>query len=258
MARALVLSDLHDNLEAFKAIIKNIVDYDLLILSGDICEFKCSEFAVWFKMLKVPIIIVHGNHDCVPCFEVLSNKVDTVYFLRNNVMKLRINNEELVIGGLGGVFSEKKSDMHHFNPDDILKIANKMLREDTKLDILITHECARNCSDIIPHTRKRGGKTELYILHIIGRPRIHICGHMHTPWIERRDGILCVNPGYGFIGLGAILDLDKLRAEIFQVKLKINLLDEHKVIYTYNWIRNVKRSYFRILRNESIKLRSSL
>jgi len=258
MTIALVLSDIHDNIEAFKTIINSFSDYDLLIMCGDICEFNCKNFVKWFKIINVPIIMVHGNHDCLPCFEVLSEELDDFYLLNKNYIKLAINGEEIVIAGLGGVYSEKRSDMHHFNPSDIIELANKLLRDNVKLDILITHECARSCSDIIPYSRKRGGKSDLYLLHLAGEPRIHICGHMHTPWIERRGGILCVNPGYGFIGLGALIDLSSNQAKIIQVRLKINLQEEHKVIYTYNWIRNVKRSYFRILKNEAIKLRSLL
>ncbi len=255
MVFALALSDIHDNIIAFKTILDNVRSYDFIIMGGDICEFNCIEFARIFRNLEVPIIITHGNHDCVPSFEVLNKKLDNFYYIKNNYITIDINGTTLNIGGLGGVFSPKRSDMHHFASRDIIKLANKLLQDGVKLDLLITHECAKNCSDIIPHIRKRGGKSELYLLHIVSDPKIHICGHMHTPWVERFRETMCINPGYGFAGLGAVIDINSRKAKLFQVKLKFNLINEHRVIYSYNWVRNVKRSYFRILRSEANRLR---
>jgi len=254
MATALVIGDIHDNVEALRQIVRR-TEFGIVILAGDICEFRCSEFYEVFSKLNVPIIFVHGNHDCLPCFERMSQMIEDFYVLKNDILKLEIDNKTLTIAGLGGVFSRKRRDMHHFSPIDITKLVNKILDLGERIDILITHECAKGCSDIIPYTKgTRGGKEALYILHLAANPRVHICGHMHTPWIERFRNCLCLNPGYGFIGLGALLDLDKWTVKMFHVKFKYDFVKEHRIIYTYSWIRNVKRSYYRILRMEANKI----
>ncbi|MHA1617184.1 MAG: metallophosphoesterase family protein [Candidatus Njordarchaeales archaeon] len=247
MARALVISDIHDNSLAFQKLLK-ATDFDLLILSGDICEFRCSRFVKLLKSIRNPIIIVPGNHDCVPCFRKIAASLENIYLLVNDVVTLNIDGEKIVIAGLGGVYSPKTSDMHRFSVAEVLRLANKICRKEERVDILVTHECAKRCADIIPYTSgKRGGKEILYLLHIVSSPRIHVCGHMHVPWIERKGDTICFNPGMGFLGSAGIIDTKRLECEIITVPPGIDVENEWRIIYGYNYVRNVKRSYYRIL-----------
>ncbi len=254
MAIALVISDTHDNIQAFRRLLK-VTDFDLLILAGDICEFRCNVFYHELIKIPVPIIIVPGNHDCVPCFEAMSKKLRNLIILKKDVILIDINGKEIYIGGLGGVLSRKRSDMHRFSYDDLVRFANKLLQMERRLDILITHECAKKCSDVIPFTGgARGGKRALYLIHILGQPRIHVCGHMHVPKIERKGETICMNPGFGFSGMGGLIHLDKWTCELFRISFKYDFEYEWRIIYGYNWVRNVKRSYYRILENEALEM----
>ena len=251
MRHILVISDTHDNIDAFSALVAT-VDFDLLVLPGDICEFRCNEFYNVLRNIETPIIFTPGNHDCVYFFEQLSTRLDNFFLIDNDVIQVETDEELIIVAGLGGVLSKRRRDIHHFTATDISILANKLLRYGKNVDILITHECARNCSDIIPNTKgARGGTHTLYLLHLIAQPKIHICGHMHYPCTERFRITLCVNAGYGFGGLGAIIDYKALKVKHFYVETKQNLRNEHKIIYGYNWIRNVKRSYYRILKMEA-------
>lgn len=248
MVRILVISDLHDNSLMFQKLLK-ATDFDLLVLPGDICEFRCSHFVKLLKGIRNPIIIVPGNHDCVPCFRKIVDSLEKIYLLINDVIVLNMNGEKIVVAGLGGVYSPKRSDMHRFSVSEVLRLANKICRKEERVDILVTHECAKHCADIIPYTREgRGGKEILYLLHIVSSPKIHICGHMHVPWIERKGDMICFNPGMGFLGFAGIIDTMSLECKIITVSPDMDVKSEWRIIYGYNYVRNVKRSYYRILK----------
>ena len=254
MVKVLILSDLHDNAVAFKRILR-AVRFDFLILAGDICDFRCKEFFQIMRIVNKPIIIVPGNHDCVPCYEVMKERIRDFYVLKNDIIVFSLGNLKLIIAGLSGIYSKKRRDMHHITSADIVILANKILKLGRHIDILITHDCAKQCSDIIPYTKgARGGVRDFYLLHLIGSPRIHICGHMHYPLIEKFRNTICLNPGMGFLGFYAILDLNTWDARIFRLSFKYDFVKEHRTVYTYNWIKNVKRSYYRILNAEAREL----
>lgn len=252
--KILLLSDIHENYNSFERIIKN-VNFDLLILAGDICEFRCDKFYEIFKEIEVPIVITHGNHDCILCYQKMSKLIKNFHWLHNSVLNIKIGDETLGIAAIGGTFTRKKRDIRRFSIVDVIKLANKLMRNETNIDIFLTHECAKKCSDIIPSTKNlRGGKEVFYLLHVVARPKYHICGHMHYPSAERRGHVICVNPGYGFAGIGAILDTKSGKISFFRIKVKQDLIVEHKKVYSYNWVWNVPRSYNRILKMEAERL----
>ena len=63
--RILLISDIHSNIEALKAILNKEKDFDLLAVAGDLVDYgtnpaECVEF---FMNYKKPLALVHGNHD---------------------------------------------------------------------------------------------------------------------------------------------------------------------------------------------------
>lgn len=63
--RILLISDIHSNIEALKAILYRENKYDLLAVAGDLVDYGTSpaECVEFFMGYKGPLALVHGNHD---------------------------------------------------------------------------------------------------------------------------------------------------------------------------------------------------
>jgi len=208
IAKILALSDIHENLEILENISK-ILSFDMMVLAGDITELRIVELKGIIEKIDKPIVIINGNHDCVAGLKRLAQKNKNIYFLSGDIKTIETENEELTFLGISGIYAKKKRDIFHFNSRDILRIAKKIIRDNNKADIIISHTPPYHMSDYLPRGG-RGGLKQLLILNDICEPKIWITGHTHMLASEKVRGVLSVNCGIGYIGDFAIIDTKRI------------------------------------------------
>lgn len=224
-----------------------------MILAGDITEIRIIELKDILGKIDKPVVIIGGNHDSIPALKKLARKIHNVHFLFRETKTIEINNDEITFLGLSGIYAKRKRDIFHFNNRDILKVARKLIRDDERADIIISHTPPYHMSDYLPKGG-RGGLKQLLVLNNICEPKIWISGHTHILASEKVRGVLSVNCGMGYLGDLAIIDTKRVVAVLGRYfQGTIPPIENALWDYLYNLRRT--KSYFRILREETIHIR---
>ncbi len=155
-----LLSDIHANLPALKASLKEISKFKVkkILIAGDTCGKGPFPFEVISILREIDAIIIKGNSDK----KFLSTKL--------SANKLTKKEFELV---------------------KFLSIAPDTLWVDDK--IFICHGSPLNVTDYIYPSITR--ESLLAKLDGLKKPEVLCCGHSHIPFVKEINGVLIVNSG---------------------------------------------------------------
>ena len=248
MARILAIADLHENID-FLDKISRLVDYDAILLCGDIVELRTIDFVDFVSKTKRKILIISGDHDCVPCYRKIAKKYSNVEFLYRGLGSIEINGEEIRLLYLSGIYSKKKRNMTFYNDRDILGLVRKTIREHWEADIAITHTPPYHMADYLPKGG-RGGLKQLLIFRDICRPKWWISGHTHVLATEKVGETIAINCGIGYIGDLVIMDT-KHRSVILGRYLSGEVPDIEDPTWDFIYYMRKTDSYIHVLKTLS-------
>ena len=186
------ISDTHNK---HKVITQHLPGGDLLIHAGDISsmgyEHEIREFCKWFNNIDnyTHKVFIAGNHDWG--FQINTEKVKEILGFYENITYLQ-DNEVLVGEDMVNVYgSPWQPEFYNwaFNlPRQGVELKEKWDNIPTNTDILITHGPAYGYVDkVIGKTENLG--CELLTERIKElKPKIHVCGHIHTGYGYTFDG----------------------------------------------------------------------
>ena len=191
-----IISDTHNK---HKHITGDLPGGDVLICAGDISsmgyEHEIREFASWYNKLDNydHKVFIAGNHDWgfennVEKVKEIVGLYDTITYLQDQLHTIQDENgTEVKIWG-----SPWQPEFYNwaFNlprNGEELKAVWDMIPED--VDILITHGPAWGILDDVEGRRGQHLGCELLVERIKQiKPKIHICGHIHTGYGHYYDG----------------------------------------------------------------------
>jgi predicted phosphodiesterase len=243
--RVLLISDIHGNLEALRAVLEHAKGWDPVWVLGDLVDYGPDPHEVIDVVRELaPDIIVRGNHDNAAAFGTdcfCDPKIHRLSVCTRENITLRLVSREqirwlqglplrsrLEIGGL-------RYYIVHGSPISPLF---GYIRPDMDQESLL-----RELS--LPGTRlgeKRGRPVDADVI---------VVGHSHIPFQIRIGDVSIVNPGsVGQPRDGdarasyAILDLDKHKVEYYRVKYDVDkvlskLKDLRVEEWCYNWLRGI-------------------
>ena len=197
MAKIALISDIHSNLEAFEAVLKEIKQYKLskIFCLGDIVGYAANPNECVELIKKNKIKSVMGNHD----YEAVNLK--NIYWF-NPIARIALlwTNKQLT----------ESNKRYLGNLPTYLKFDNIFLVHGSPRDPLSEYIS----SDI--------GKSDLEELFAITKKQVIAIGHSHIQFVKKFKGKLVINPG----SVGQPRDLNKKAAYcIFETKsLKVDLL----------------------------------
>jgi Icc-related predicted phosphoesterase len=191
-----IISDTHNK---HKTITNNLYGGDILIHAGDISsmgyEHEIESFCKWFDSIDnydIKIFIA-GNHDWgfqnnVEKVNQIVNSYKSITYLQDESMDVGIGDSPLV--KLYGSPWQPEFYNWAFNlPKNGEELKSKWNEIPGKTDILITHGPAYGFLDDVTGRRGQHLGCELLrdrVLEI--KPKIHVCGHIHTGWGHYFDG----------------------------------------------------------------------
>ena len=159
----LQISDLHINKKTSYNEIKNLVDkcnsldYNILVITGDIIDCKVKYIKEKLKILNLlrgKTYYISGNHDLVYGLKDLNKELKNITFLDNKIEKIIYNNQEINLAGISDRFSKffrhKRDEKYLFH-----------LLKDKEVKILLAHQ---------PKDYKLAVKSNCDLL---------LCGHTH-------------------------------------------------------------------------------
>ncbi len=202
--RVLVLSDIHSSLRNLGKII-SAVDFDLLLVAGDITNFKSED------VLKADEIIsrftdacyaVHGNCDYE---EVLNFDLDAIEFVHARSVRL----DDFVLHGIGGSNITPFGTPSEYTEEEMEKFFSKL--EFSERNILLSHCPPKGVLDLTSSGVHAGCEV---VRKYADRFDAILCGHIHESPGVFEGNFVAVNPGPAFSSRFAIFD-----TESFEVKL---------------------------------------
>lgn len=138
----LQISDLHINKKTSYNEIKNLVDkcnsldYNILVITGDIIDCKVKYIKEKLKILNLlrgKTYYISGNHDLVYGLKDLNKELKNITFLDNKIEKIIYNNQEINLAGISDRFSKffrhKRDEKYLFH-----------LLKDKEVKILLAHQ----------------------------------------------------------------------------------------------------------------------
>ncbi len=202
-----VVSDLHGRI-SYVPVLKKI-DYDLLIICGDITSFGHYENA--FEILNLfpePYLAVHGNCDYEDVLKALDYKKCN---LHQNIIK-REGNTFVGFGG-SNLFIGKTPTEY---PEEVIY---KGLSQTPEGCILVSHAPPRGTKTDKALKIKHVGSTAVRQVIEERKPSIVLCGHIHESRNTDYLGeTLLVNPGKFSEGYYAMVSVEKKECTLKQFK----------------------------------------
>jgi len=206
--KILLLSDLHGKKGALQSILadENASRADLVVLAGDLTTLASqeeSEDLLGILSIK-PFLCIPGNMDS-------NNTLKAMEETGNSIHLKSIKKSGKQFAGMGGGLIGGAGEIV-FSEEEIAK----------KLGVL-----AQNSDILVSHLPPKNSKLDFSGVEHIGcsavrkiieekKPKIFLCGHAHDSrnieWIGKT---LCVNAGPAKLGCFAVIDVDKMKAELF-------------------------------------------
>lgn len=196
--KLLVFTDMHASLSAFKKLQKKIKKKkpDIIVCAGDVSMFEngLNYILKAFNKFKIPMLIIHGNHETKSSMKKVCRKLKYIHFIHGIHSKF---DNAVFLGFGGGGFNK-------YEPE-LKKLSKKFKRiidsnEDKKI-ILVTHAPPfKTKLDKIGKSHCGTKTIRWFVKH--NRVDYLICGHIHENEGKNdviKDTIL-MNPGpYGRI-----------------------------------------------------------
>lgn len=183
--KILIITDLHSWSDEEINLTKNLYDYEICFLLGDI---NSSYLEILKSIIKTPIYALNGNHD-------LNDTVENSGL--ENIHGKIINFDELIFTGFQGSFRYKNGPFCMYTQKESLDICKTI----PKADIFLTHDIMYNGKKKDSHSGLKG-ITKYIKKH---KPRIHIHGHTHINSIDKFKNTTSIG-----IYKTAIIDTDTL------------------------------------------------
>ncbi len=191
-----LISDTHNK---HKSITNSLIGGDILIHSGDISsmgyEHEIQDFCKWFDSIDNydTKIFIAGNHDWgfqnnVEKVNQIVNSYKTISYLQDETMNVGIGDDPLV-NIYGSPWQPEFYDWAFNLPKNGEELKSKWDTIPSTTDILVTHGPAYGFLDDVIGRRGQHLGCELLrdkVLEI--KPKIHVCGHIHTGWGHYFDG----------------------------------------------------------------------
>ena len=189
--RITAISDTHNK---HKQITSSLPGGDLLVHTGDISSYgykhEVKEFAKWFNSLDnyTHKIFIAGNHDFL--FENDPKAAKEIIDFYKNVVYIQDN--FVLVNDKVSVYGSPWQPAFHdwaFNlprVGDELRSKWDLIPEHT--DILLTHGPAFGHLDIVRGRTDNLGCELLAEAIVVKKPKLHICGHIHSGYGYKFDG----------------------------------------------------------------------
>lgn len=184
--RVTLLSDTHNK---HSQVTGDMLDGQLVIHAGDISsmgyEHEIEDFCRWYDKLNYDHkVFIAGNHDWgfqdnVERTNQILNSFKTIDYLQDDWIK--VGDDEKMVKIYGTPWQPEFYNWAFNLPKNGIELAAKWeaIPEDT--DILVTHGPAFGILDTVIGIRNDNLGCELLTKRIeIVKPKIHVCGHIHT------------------------------------------------------------------------------
>ncbi len=186
--RLLLFTDLHGSEKNIKKLKKKLKNIDAVVCAGDVSIFEEDLRKLLSKLnsFKVPVIMVHGNHEDKSNLEKACSKFKNIKFLHNKTESL---DDIIFLGYGGGGFAKKDSKFE--------KSMKKFRDLKGKKFVLVTHAppYATKLDELM-----EGHCGSASIRKFIERfkPELAICGHIHenSGKTDHIGKTKIINPGY--------------------------------------------------------------
>lgn len=190
------ISDTHNK---HKQITSSLKGGDILIHAGDISsmgyEHEVTEFCKWFDSIDNydTKIFIAGNHDWgfqnnVEKISQIVNTYKTIDYLQDENMGVQVGDNPMV-NIYGSPWQPEFYDWAFNLPKNGPGLMSKWQAIPDNTDILITHGPAYGFLDDVTGRRGQHLGCELLAERIKEfKPKIHVCGHIHTGWGHYFDG----------------------------------------------------------------------
>jgi predicted phosphodiesterase len=191
-----LISDTHNK---HKFVTNDLPGGDLLIHAGDLSsmgyEHEIREFCKWYDSLDnyTNKIFIAGNHDWgfqnnIDVTKEILNSYKTIDYLQDDSILLGELNSEVMVNIYGSPWQPEFYNWAFNLPRQGVELKEKWDNIPNNTDILITHGPAYGYVDkVIGRTENLG--CELLTERIKElKPKIHVCGHIHTGYGYTFDG----------------------------------------------------------------------
>jgi Icc-related predicted phosphoesterase len=190
------ISDTHNK---HKQVTSSLKGGDILIHAGDISsmgyQHEVAEFCKWFNSIDNydTKIFIAGNHDWgfqnnVEKISQIVNSYKTIDYLQDETMGVQIG-ENPIVNIYGSPWQPEFYDWAFNLPKNGPGLMSKWQAIPDNTDILITHGPAYGLLDDVTGRRGEHLGCELLAERIKEfKPKIHVCGHIHTGWGHYFDG----------------------------------------------------------------------
>jgi Icc-related predicted phosphoesterase len=196
MMKITFISDTHNK---HKQVTSSLKGGDILIHAGDISsmgyQHEVAEFCKWFNSIDNydTKIFIAGNHDWgfqnnVEKISQIVNSYKTIDYLQDETMGVQIG-ENPIVNIYGSPWQPEFYDWAFNLPKNGPGLMSKWQAIPDNTDILITHGPAYGLLDDVTGRRGEHLGCELLAERIKEfKPKIHVCGHIHTGWGHYFDG----------------------------------------------------------------------
>jgi len=212
--RVLALSDIHGNTGAIKKIkeLKEDKDFDVIVVSGDITNFGPVEDAEriigMLRESEKEVLAIPGNCDPVGVTSAIERGGGV------NLHAKKVRRGEITFIGFGGSNRTPFNTPLEFSETEIYNSVSSLLEGEKGRLVLVSHVPPKNTLDLVPPDRHIGSSA---LEKLKERFDVIICGHVHEARGIMSNDVLIVNPGMASRGFAAIVDLDEMTAELFEL-----------------------------------------
>jgi len=199
--KLLVFSDVHSQRKYIDILIEKAKkeNPDFLVCAGDLADWGKNfiEIVKEFDSLKIPMILIPGNHDeDEEDVKKISKETKNIIYLHSSSYELN----DLIFFGYGGGGFSKVDEKFERIVEKFKKTIN-----DRKV-VLVTHAPVYGTkTDYIPGNAHVGNKSILKVVKDIN-PLLVVCGHIHESAgnIDQIGNTILINPG----PIGKIINLE--------------------------------------------------
>lgn len=175
--RLLAFSDLHRDKAATQAIVDASHSADLVIGAGDFATQALGALEVLslLRDCRVPVVIVHGNHDSPDEIARFCADWTDGHYLHGTVVAI----DGVSFFGLGGEIPSRNS--HPWNASETEEEAARLLSRCPDGAVLVTHTPPFGTADL-QSDGTHEGSTAICDAISASNVRINLCGHIHNAW----------------------------------------------------------------------------
>ena len=194
--KILAFTDLHGNLSSYRALQAKVKKDkpDCIFCLGDFTIFDAGLEVMLKKIsdLKLPTLVIHGNHEDETLVEELCSQYPNLLFVHRKVVEL--GEYKVVAHGGGGFYGTGKN----ARDPDFDKMVKSAKQDLAGKIILITHAPPQNAKvDMSAWLRKHVGCSSYADFIHKYKPILALCGHLHENFgvKEKKGTTLIINPG---------------------------------------------------------------